>query len=333
MPAMDLRNLQIKLEKQDPQNLYLVFGDEPYLVDQAVALLKAKALADGAADFNYDSFFAPDVAAVHVRDTVETLPMMSSRRVVIYRNADVLKEKDWAALLPLFENPVDSCVFILVGQSFDKRKKHYKKILESGVVVELNRPYDNQIPMWIEYIAFQNGLEISKDARSLIQQFIGQSLSEINNEVRKLKDFIGGKKKIEAEDVLNVVSKSKVNSVFDLTNAIGRRDRALALMHLANLLEQGQNEVGVVSMISRHVRILSIVREGMKSGLSGQRLSTKAGVPGFFLKDYMDQARSWGDPKIRMTMDALFETDKALKSSPVSSHIWLENFIIKTCDI
>ena len=104
-------------------------------------------------------------------------------------------------------------------------------------------------------------------------------------------------------------------------------------MQLANLLEHGQNEVGVVSMITRHIRILSIVREGMRSGLSGQRLSAKAGVPNFFLRDYMDQARAWGDPKIRMTMDVLYETDKALKSSPVSAHIWLENLIIKTCDL
>ena len=100
---------------------------------------------------------------------------------------------------------------------------------------------------------------------------------------------------------------------------------------LANLLEYGQNEIGALALIARHVRILSTIKEGLRAGLAGARLSAKAGVPHFFLGDYVSQTKHWTDKKIARTMHALHETDRALKSSPISGHIWLENFIIKTC--
>lgn len=326
--SWDLRKLQQTLERKTPGPLYFIYGEETFMFDEALKTLKAKALGDGAADFNYDCFFAGDASVSHVRDTVEMLPMMSPKRVVVFKNIEEVKEKEWEILFPLLESPPESTVFILIAEKVDKRKKFFKKISEQGIVVEMKRPYENQMPMWVDYIAQKNNVQISREANQLMIQFVGNSLSEIQNEMGKLRSYIGARTTIEADDVLKSVSYSRIENVFDLANAIGRSDRAQALTCLAHLLEQGQNEVGALAMIARHVRILATINEGQREGLSGMRLSARAGIPQFFLKDYMDQARTWSDQKIRKTMHALHDTDKAMKSSPVSAHIWLENFII-----
>jgi DNA polymerase-3 subunit delta len=331
MVSWDLRRLQQFLDRHEPGPLYLLVGDEDYLISEALNGLKIKGLAGGLADFNFDQFFASETPVDQVRDVVETLPAMSGKRVVVYRGAQSLKEKDWDVLLPLIEKPLNTTTLILVMESVDKRKKFYKKWLVNGVVVELQRPYDNKVPIWIDYIAFRNSLEISKEAMSLIHQLVGTNLSEIDNEMKKLKQFLGHRSRVEAEDVLKVVSQSKVANVFELTNAIGRQDRANALLHLANLLEHGQNEVGVLALVLRHVRILSDIREGVRQGLPKAQLSARAGVSVYFLDQYVNQSRAWDESKIEKTIAALHQTDRALKSSPVSSHIWLENFIIETC--
>lgn len=331
MATWDLRRLQMFLEKHEPQSLYLVFGEETFLLDEAQVLLKDKTLRDGAIDFNFDRLYATDSSASQVRDIVETLPVMCPRRLVIYKGVHNLKDKDWEVLTPLLEDPVDSCTFVLIADRVDKRKKYFKKIADKGVVVELKRPFENQIPAWIEYIAFQNEVDLDAEGVRLIHQMVGGSLTEINNELKKLKQYLGDKKKPSAEDILHVVSQVRIDSIFDLANAIGKRDRAGALTYLANLLESGENEMAVVALILRHIRILAAVKDGMKQGLVGGRLGARAGVSSFFLKQYMEQARAWSDEKIARTIEALHQTDKALKSSPVSSHIWLENFILQTC--
>ena len=259
-------------------------GEETFLVQEAVQVLKNKSLEEGTAEFNCDIFDASENAASLVRDAAEMLPMMSARRFVVYRGVDDLKDKDWELLYPLFERPVESTVLVFTCDSLDKRKKSFKKISEASVLVELKRPYDSQVLDWIDYLAFRLSVKITREAAQLLKQFVGANLTEINNELGKLKDYLGERLAIEAADVLQVVSQTKVDRIFDLTDAIGRRDRGAALHTLANLLEHGQNEVGVLAMITRHFRILAQLKDGQRDGLSGAKLSTKAGIPAFFVE-------------------------------------------------
>jgi DNA polymerase-3 subunit delta len=257
--------------------------------------------------------------------------MMSPRRLVIYRGVDQLKDKDWDSLVPLFERPVDTTTLVLTAESLDKRKKAFKRLSEVAAVVEMKRPYDSQIGEWIDYLAFRRNLKVSREASLMLRQYVGVNLTELNNELGKLQDYLGERKQVEPEDVLKVVSQTRVDRIFDLTDAIGRRDRVSALHSLANLLDHGQNEVGILTMITRHFRILAQLKDGQKAGLYGAKLSTKAGIPQFLLNQYLAQTGNWNENKIEQTFGVLEDTDRALKSSSVPGHVWLENFVLKTC--
>jgi DNA polymerase-3 subunit delta len=311
--------------------LYFLYGDETFLIDEALAALQETALGEGIRDFNLNTYYAGDVDAGQVRDAVETLPMMTPVRVVVVKEAQDFSEKDWDLLMPLIDEPVETTAFICVGSKIDKRKKYIKRFIEKGVVVEFKRPYDNQVPEWIHVVAAKHGIQLSAEATDLMHQLVGSNLQDINGEMQKLAQYLGDRKTASADDLLQIISRVRVESVFDLTDAIGHNDRARALFCLANLLDNGQNEVGVIALISRHVRILKLVSDGLKEGLAGQKLSSRAGVSPYFLRSYVDQSRNWNDRKIDHTFRALLDTDRALKASPVAGHIWLENFVIQTC--
>ncbi len=319
------------IEKGQVYPLYYLYGDETFLIEDALSRLTDVALGEGLKDFNLNTYYGGEVDAAQIRDAVETLPMMAQVRVVIVKDAQDLTDKEWESLTPLIENPVPSTALVCVATKVDKRKKFIKAFLAKGFVVEFKRPYDNQIPDWIRSIGRKHKLTLDSEAVSTMHQLVGSNLQDIDGEMLKLSQFMGGKTKVSSEDVLKVVSRLRIDSVFDLTEAIGRNDRARALTCLANLLDHGQNEVGVLALISRHVRILKLVAEGMREGLQGPRLASRAGVSPYFLKSYVDQARAWSDRKIEHTFQALVDTDRALKSSPVASHIWLENFVVQTC--
>ena len=109
------------------------------------------------------------------------------------------------SLYDLIDTPVDSTVLVLTCETLDRRKKSFKKLSEAGVWVDLKRPYENQIPDWIDYLGFQKGLKIHREAAVLIKQFVGVNLTEINNEVEKLKNYAGGRSEIGVNDVLAIV--------------------------------------------------------------------------------------------------------------------------------
>ncbi len=311
--------------------LYFLHGDETFLIDEALASIEHATIGEGMRDFNLNTFYGGEAEASQIRDAVETLPMMSPVRLVVVKDAHSLTDKEWDFLMPLVENIVPTTAFVCVATKIDKRKKHIKRFMEKGVVVEFKRPYEDKIPDWIRTLAKKHELKLQGEAVELFHQLVGSNLQDINAELGKLNQFLGGKKTATVDDVLKAVSRVRLDSVFDLTDAIGRNDRARALDCLVNLLDNGQNEIGVLAMISRHVRNLKLVSDGLKEGLAGQRLSSKAGISPYFLRSYVEQARAWSDRKIEKTFQALLDTDRALKSSPIASHIWLENFVVQTC--
>jgi DNA polymerase-3 subunit delta len=79
--------------------------------------------------------------------------------------------------------------------------------------------------------------------------------------------------------------------------------------------------------------MLLTVRSGMDQGIGGAKLASLAQVPSYFIESYCDQARVWPIRKLEDALIVLHETDRALKSSPVSSHIWLENMVLKSCSL
>jgi len=251
--------------------------------------------------------------------------------VILLKEVQDLSDSEWAQLEPIISQPVDSSVFILSGSKIDKRKKFFKTILEQAVTVEFKKPFDNQIPGWIRHICKGHGLSISDEAIQLMHRLIGNPLSEIEAEVKKLKDFIGERSNVELEDVASSVSKTREENVFDLTDSIARGDRIQALVQLVQLLDQGQHATGIVALVARHTRILLLIKQGQDQGLVNAKLAAFAQVPPYYLQDYVSQARNWTIKKLESCLVALAETDRALKSSPLSSHIWLENLVLRIC--
>ena len=89
--------------------------------------------------------------------------------------------------------------------------------------------------------------------------------------------------------------------------------------------------MSILAMVHRHIRLLRQTKLGEQQGYYGRDLSSFAGVPHYFLKEYSSQASLWNERKIEKTYRLLSDTDRALKSSPISTHIWLENFVMQTC--
>ncbi len=333
MALLDQQKLYKDLESKKFHSVYFLFGDEPYLLNQCVDRFKFAVLDESTTDFNYSLFYTDDTDITNVKDTVETLPVFTSHRLIILKNAQELKDSELIQLEPLFENPVDSSVFVIFADKVDKRKKVIKLLLEKAHCVEFKKPYENQIPQWISHLCQNRDLKIASDAIHRLHRLVGNNLTELDNQIEKIQQFIGAKKNIEIVDVNSVVSFSREESIFDFTKAIGQKDRVKALEQLVSLLDQGQNEVGIISLLARHVRLLLTVRAGLDQGIGGAKLASLAQVPSYFIESYCDQARLWSLRKLEDALVVLQETDKALKSSPVSSHIWLENMVLKSCSL
>lgn len=333
MAKIDSQKLYKDLETKNLKPVYFLFGDEPYLLNACVDSFKQAVLTESSIDFNYQLFYAGDADVTQIKDSVETLPVFTTQRLVIVKNLDALKDSELQELEAVITNQVESTVLVLFAEKVDKRKKFFKSVFEQAVCVEFKKPFANAIPQWISHMCKAQSLKISNEAIHRLHRLVGNNLTELQSQIYRIQDFLGEKTNIELSDVNEVVSVSREENIFDFTDALGRKDRVLALEQLVNLLDQGQSEHAIIALVARHMRILLSVRTGLDQGIGGAKLASIAGVAPYFIESYCDQARLWNIRKIEDSIVVLHETGKALKSSPLSSHIWLENFVLKSCSL
>lgn len=332
-PQQFYQAVEKALADQSFAPIYLFHGEESFLIQQAVQYLRACSLAEGTADFNWRVFDADEADINKIKDEIETFPMMAARRVVLIREISNFREDEWQTLAPLIDNPVLSTVLMLTTNKIDRRKKVMQKLLDTAVSVEFKKPYENQVAGWIIHIVKGHGLTITDEATQLFHRLVGSQLSEIDGEIRKLKSFLGERTEIQTEDVAQCVSRLKEENVFKFAELLAKGDRSAALMQAVSLLDRGQSDLGIIALAARHFRILLHIKLGEQQGLSGAKLAAHAQIPPYFLGDYQRQSRDWTVGKLENVMLILSETEKALKSSPLSSAIWIENMVLKTCDL
>ena len=329
--SLTARTLKSQLSKGVISPCYFIMGPELFLIQEILKQLTKSVLSSESRDLNYEVFRAGEDKIIKMRTAIETLPVFSDKRLIVCRVAEKLSPADWNLLKPVLKSPVGSSVLVFISENPDKRKKVIKELMSFCEVVSAESPKESQWPQWLKWMGEKEGLSFSTEAMALMKERAFYDLMNLETEVKKLKQFLGSGKQVSKEDVLNIIPRVRAENVFALSKAIGQKNLSLALACLAKLLEDNHSEIGALALISRHIRILLRVKEGLKNGHTEKTICRKADVPAFFIHEYIQSAHLWTESKINSTLATLKVVDKALKSSPVPSYIWLENFIIKTC--
>ena len=327
-----LSRLENKPSKNPSSPAYFINGPEAFLIKEHLKQIKAQILSPATLDFNYEVFCCGEDRAENIRSAVETLPVFSKKRIIVCETAHRLKESDWKLLKPLVQKPVESAVLVFVSEMADKRKKVIKELIKFCEEIPAQPPKLAEWPTWIQWMGRREGVSFSSSAIQLMKEYACSDLLNLETETKKLKNFLGAKaKQVAEQDVLNVVARIQPENIFALSKAIGKKNVSSALISLSRLLEDNQNEVGVLALISRHIRVLARIKEGLKKGYAESTLCKKTGLSHYVIYDYIQSANIWTEKKILSSLALLKDTDKALKSSSLPSYVFLENFIIKAC--
>ena len=183
---MKFEQIISSLKKKDYQPIYFLMGDEPYYIDYISDFIIKNILNDSEKDFNQHIFYAKDSDVNTIISTAKQFPLMSNYTVVVIKEAQDLKKIE--LFEEYFNNPLSTTilVFCYKNKSIDKRKKFGKNISKKALVFESKKLYENQIPDWIQKFTQQNGYQISIKASYLLNEFLGNNLSKLSNELEKL---------------------------------------------------------------------------------------------------------------------------------------------------
>src|SRR5712691_6480548 len=136
-----------QLQKGPPYPLYLFHGDEPYLVDQAVTLVRERI---GKAAVVY-SFYAGEDSLDALLDAWGTPSLFTPQSLVVLKSAELLKAADRERLAKEteFRNETQPLVVCAHGR-VDLRQTFFALCTKKGFVAEFRPPFPNQVVEWAQ---------------------------------------------------------------------------------------------------------------------------------------------------------------------------------------
>jgi DNA polymerase-3 subunit delta len=314
--------------------LYLFYGQEEFLVQEAVDLIIAKTVEPGGGDFNFNTVYCRDTSASEIVNLCQTLPFMCAKRLVIAKDIDALKSGDLDELITYLNDPSPSTCLVLISNEERYEKKPVVSAVEAhGAVTRFYSLLDREVAPWIEGKARARGLSIARDAALYLVQITGNDLQKLLNELEKIEIYIKGKKTVTYEDVKTVAGDFREYSSFDLAAAIGARSRDKALLILTRLLQEGEAPVGLLGSIAWNFRRLLQTKSRQLSGMSLDDAIKGLRPPVIFHQtaEFKAQINSYSLDELRRAFSVMLSTDRALKSSSLPGKLILERMILELC--
>ena len=280
--------------------VYVVEGDDYYLFDKAFLMIK-NACGITLDDFNVNVFDEESFSTDKLFAATELLPIIDEKRLVVIKGGKLSEGDKKRTTEILLHIPKTTVVVVLdYNKNFEFLKKDF-------VLVDANRMDKELVKKLITAYLARISKKIDADAMDELIESCNGYLTRIMNELNKLVCFDLDSENITKESVDKLVNKDIEFSVFELTEALSKKDGDKAI-RLLKLMEKDQ---GVFALISNQFRRLFYASI---SDLTNAELAGLLGVKEFAIIKARQLAKGFSKAQLKKICSLLEEMDYAVKS-------------------
>lgn len=332
-----------KAEDGQLQPLYVLLGEERFSRARVVSALRRAVTAGAVPGFNEDEFTAGEADIRAVLGAARTMPMMAKRRWVLVRELDrwegkadeSAESKHGSALDQLAqyaESPSDTSVVVVYANKLNGRRKLVTLAKKGGFLVDCGPLPRQQLPAWVHNAAKTRGHRITPSACELIAEVAGPDLATMDDVVERASLFAGEGQEITEETISALIPIVKPATVWQLLDAIGRRDRGQALSLLERVYEPADRGLRLLGLLSWSARQMLRFQAGLADGLRAGDAAKAAGVPPFRAQALEQQLRRVSTATLEGWLQTLADVDLRLKGgSKLPPRAILESALIQLC--
>ena len=311
-------------DKQELAPAYLIYGTDAPKVRLAVARFKKRVINESGSDLSLTVLDARTCSGAEVVQLLQTGSFILGRRGVVVTAADewTVKQRDLVAAY--LADPFPDTTVALVGESFSRKEALAKTVARVGSILHYDLPKKREYAAWVQEQARGMNLKLGvAEARHLLS-VVGEDPLKLENELRKLAAYMGGGEagEIHIDDIDAVVTPGLEAQIWDLTDAVGRRDAAQAFRKLEELLALGgtPRRAGgassdparsIFAALARHVELLRRAC-ALSNDVGMEQAGKDLGVHPFRAKKLLEQRTTFGARSIDRATVVLAEADAAL---------------------
>ncbi len=347
---MGVEQLKQDIRQKNFRPVYLLWGDERYLLQQTVSDLETALAPGGEAALNLERLDGDAAQPEDVVMAATTTSFFYERKLVIVKNAPwfSIKRKAGAAngeesagatgnadcLLSYLAQPEESTclVFILPeGENAAKTLKTVKAVQKVGDLVQFQPLKDESLQMWLRQAFRDRGQKLTLEAGRELVARSGNDLTLLSAEIEKISSYAQGRSEITAADIQAVGSTNVQATLFQLVDAAVAGNAKRSKECLEDILLK-EGPYGVIPILAGRFRFMLLILDMKKHGrgLSEIMRETKQRSE-WYVEKTLRQAQTLGVERLKTALRILLQADVKTKRGLTEIEDALDLALLQIC--
>ncbi len=318
-----LENIEKILKCEELGFIYLFFGEETYLIENALKKIKNK-FGETVQGINY--IYLDDSNVQNLISEISVPAFGYQKKLVIIKNANIFKketkkkssknedlqEKIKDYLQDNIDLIKDTCILVFVEQDATKNDL-FEFIDKNGVVCNFEKLKPNQLVVRLKSICNAYKVNVNENVLMYLIENIGTDMQDAINEIRKLIEYTGEGGTITKEAVDALCIKQTEAIIWDLTDFLGNKNIKSALENLQGLIYNKEPIQKLLTLIYNHFKKLYLTKLSEKYNKPiAECLSLKPNQV-FLVSKYKKQSSYFNEETLRKVLESLIDLDANYK--------------------
>ncbi len=318
--------------------VYLFDGPERFLLEQAIN--------DLSKHFSQDVQFAMDIQKVDALDKkpneivaiCEEPAFFTAEKLVFVENASiwlgpVKREKKGESsgkkkgksrneaddFLPYLKHPLAStCLVFIAGEEVVSTSRLAKTIGMHGQIVSFPLLKGGALVKWVKNCFAQFEKDCMTQAANFLIMAAGNQLTALYQEIQKIASYVGERRDIMVEDVQAVVSATPNLVVFDLVDAVAKKDAARSIALLQQMLLYGEAEQKLLVLLSGQFKLMYQVKSLLQAGYRTQDIAKLVDSHPYRVQKAAEQVKYFTLEELQKDLEIFLKQDVLQKNGEIT---------------
>lgn len=330
--------------------IIFLYGPDTFRSRQKLKEIKEKFIREiDKSGLNIETLNGADLEVQEFEKAIATPPFLAKKRLVIIEDL-IAKNKGQKLQKEILEtlekNSLQDTIIVFWEGNLDQPKAKklrskisakrsnllFARLQKEKYAQEFDLLSEAEVYRFTETEIKKRGGKIQIPALKLLVDLVGNDLWQMNSEIDKLL-ALSKNEIIGLEMVENLVKNKLEEDIFKLTDALGQKNKKLALKLLADQLENNASPTELLAKITWQFRNLLIVKNFVEkngAGYPSQRLTFQLGLHPFVVKKTLDQVKNHDLNQLKKIYQNLLKIDYKIKTSSIDPEVLFDLLIIKS---
>lgn len=246
---MSFQSFLNEIRKGFPSPVYLFSASDPFLCREALGAAR-ELVPVAERDFNLHVFdLLPqgeeNVTLEQIIDVANTGSFFGGKRfTVVMGNLQKFPKKDIEKLNSYALKPAQDSVLVIFHHGVLGKEAREKFKAFKPVSIDIR---ESEIPQWIKQRVRIRGIDFSDEAVEYLIGLVGNDLGLLSAEIEKI-SFVG-QKRIDVNDIADIVAGGRQYGIFDLVNALKVQD-ADSVFRIYKSVKETADDYGLIGALN-----------------------------------------------------------------------------------